>query len=226
MLGAVTKKIIPFALFFLVFALSRIPALMSRDWANFSAVYALMFCGGVYLVRSMAWWLPLAAMIVTDVGLNFYYQFNGVANVWDPAVLRYQMINYVAYALIIVLGQRYKPKQSFASLLGGGLLGALLFYLITNTASWLFNPFNNPEYTKTLWGFLTALIKGTGGWPETWQFFRNTMLSGGLFTSIFVAAMKLSSAAESAQEKKAPAERETEGEGEEEPAEAGAGVKG
>ena len=77
-----------------------------------------------------------------------------------------------------------------------GLLGALLFYLITNTASWLFNPFHNPEYTKDFMGWLVALIRGTGGWPETWQFFRNTMFSGGLFTALFVGAMKLVAAAE------------------------------
>ena len=80
-------------------------------------------------------------------------------------------------------------------------MGAILFYLITNTASWLFNPFNNPEYTKTLAGWLTALTKGTAGWPQTWEFFRNTLLSGGLFTGLFVGAMKFSeSVAESKQE--------------------------
>ena len=36
-------------------------------------------------------------------------------------------------------------------------------YLLTNTASWLFNPFANPEYTKDLAGWLIALTKGTAG---------------------------------------------------------------
>jgi hypothetical protein len=218
MLHAVTKKILPLLLFIVVFAISRIPGMLSMDLANFSAAYALMFCSGVYLSRGTAWWLPLSAMVITDIGLNVYYQTHGVENVWHPSVLRYQLFNYIAYAGLIFLGQRFKPKHSFASLLGGGLVGALLFYFITNTASWFFNPFNNPEYSKTLFGWMTALIKGTGGWPETWQFFRNTMLSGALFTSIFVGAMKLS-AAESKQEKQSPAEAE-EAEGEEPPEEA------
>ena len=80
-------------------------------------------------------------------------------------------------------------------------MGAILFYLVTNTASWLFNPFANPEYAKNFLGWLTALIKGTNGWPQTWEFFRNTLLSGGLFTSLFVAAMKAT--AESPAEKTA-----------------------
>ena len=66
---------------------------------------------------------------------------------------------------------------------------------------------------------MIALIKGTGGWPQTWEFFRNTLLSGGLFTALFVAAMKLTAPAESPVEKEAgvrPAEpSETEKEPEE-----------
>src|SRR6185437_12180302 len=97
--------------------------------------------------------------------------------------------------------RRFKPQSRFVSLLGGGLLGAILFYLITNTASWLFNPFHNPEYTKNLAGWVTALTKGTAGWPQTWEFFRNTLLSGGIFTALFVGAIKVTEAAESAKEK-------------------------
>jgi hypothetical protein len=80
--------------------------------------------------------------------------------------------------------------------LGGGLLGAILFYLLSNTAAWFFNPFGNPEYTKSFAGWITALTKGTAGYPQTWEFFRNTLLSGGLFTGLFTGAMKLSQAAE------------------------------
>ncbi|HET7623633.1 MAG TPA: DUF6580 family putative transport protein, partial [Verrucomicrobiae bacterium] len=152
--------------------------------------------------------------------LNFYYQSHGTPDVWRWSTLRFQLMNYSAYGVLIWLGRRFKPKSSFASLLGGGILGAILFYFITNTASWLFNPFANPEYSKTFWGWITALVTGTHGWPETWQFFRNTLLSGGLFTGLFVGAMKLS-AAESAEEKKEPAAPE-ESEGDEAPEEAAA----
>ena len=36
---------------------------------------------------------------------------------------------------------------------------------------------------------------------QTWEMFRNTFLSGGLFTGLFVGAMKLLGAAESKEEK-------------------------
>jgi len=202
-------------LLMVVLAFSRVPGLLPT---NFSAVYALVFCAGVFFAGRMSWWLPLGTMLVSDIALNFYYAAQGY-DVWKPANLAYQLFNYVAYVAIILLGKRFKPTASFLALLGGGILGALLFYLITNTASWLLNPFHNPEYTKTFMGWVTALIKGTSGWPQTWEFFRNTMLSSALFTALFAAAAKLTAPAESPADKAAGA-REPEAEAESEPEDA------
>jgi hypothetical protein len=194
-------------LLMLAFAATRWPGLLPL---NFSAAYALVFCAGVYLPRRLAWWLPLTTMLVTDLALNLYYRFAlGI-----DAFKVMQLVNYAVYAAIIWLGTRFSPRansrtvtgelKSFAKLFGGGVLGAILFYLVTNTASWFFNPFNNPEYTKDFMGWLTALTKGTAGYAQTWEFFRNTLLSGGLFTGLFVGAMKLTEVGESAREKEAP----------------------
>jgi hypothetical protein len=204
------RVLMPIALM-VVFALSRIPGMLPD---NFSAAYAIAFCAGVYFAGSMAWWLPLGTLFVTDIGLNIYYLSLGW-DVFSLPNLKFQVFNYVAFAALILLGRRYRPQSSFVGLLGGGILGALLFYLITNTAAWFFNPFGSPEYTKTLMSWFLALTKGTAGWPQTWEFFRNTLMSGGLFTAFFVGAMKLT-AAESAREKEA-AEEEGETEAPPEP---------
>ena len=217
MLRSVNKtwhRWLPF-IFVAVVALSRWPGLFPP---SFSAVYALMFCAGVFFAGRRAWWLPLGTVVLTDLALNVYYWRHGWP-VWNLPVLKYQLVNYLGYAVLIGLGRRFKPQSSFAGLLGGGVLGALVFYLITNTASWLFNPFQDPEYTKNLAGWLIALINGTSGWPQTWEFFRNTLLSGGLFTALFVAAMKLTAPAESPAEKVAGARPEA-SEAEEAPEEA------
>ena len=183
----------------IVFALTRWPGLMPD---NFSAVYALAFCAGAFFPRRLAWWLPLSTLLVTDLALDLYYLFYRHVDAFKATML----VNYAAYASIIWLGRKFGAKASWLKLLGGGILGAVLFYLITNTAAWLFNPFQNPEYTRNLAGWIIALTKGTGGYPQTWEFFRNTLLSGGLFTGLFAGAMKLSDAAESAQEKEPEAE--------------------
>ena len=210
----VKNKILLPAIFVTVFALSRMPGLLP---GNFSVVYAFVFCAGVFFPRNLVWWLPLATILATDIGLNIYYEYHGVVDVWSAANLANLAFNYAAYAALLLLGRRFKPQTSLVKLVGGGLLGAILFYFITNTASWFFNPFHNPEYTKTIAGWLIALTKGTGGFPTTMEFFRNTLLSSGLFTALFAAASKL--AAESPADKTAGA-REPEAKEEAEPEEA------
>ena len=211
------NKLLP-VLFIVVFAVSRIPGLMPQ---NFSVAYAFAFCAGVYFSRRLSWWLPLVVILATDIGLNFYYQrTHQDYHVWSVPNLANLAFNYAAYAALIFLGWRFKPKSSFTALLGGGILGAILFYLITNTASWFFNPFNNPEYSKSLAGWLIALTKGTGGYPSTWEFFRSTLLSGGLFTALFAGAAKLTAPAESPADKTADARDDEKSGAEETPEEA------
>ena len=177
-----------------VFALTRWPGLMP---VNFSAAYALVFCAGAF-PRRLPWWLLLGVMLVTDVGLNLLHY-------GEPPLTDYQAINYLAYAAIYSLGRQIGGQSSWLRLLGGGLLGAVLFYLITNTAAWM----QNHEYAKTIGGWFQALTVGTAGWPETWKFFRNTLTSGGLFTGLFVAGFKLT-AADEPEEREAAAEEEKE----------------
>jgi hypothetical protein len=135
-------------------------------------------------------------MFATDLLLNGLY--------YHVPLLRLDMIgSYLGYAALLLLGTRFSRKSSWTALLCGGLLGAILFYLISNTLSWLINPYHNPEYSKTLAGWIIALTRGTAGWPSTWEFFRNTLSSGGLFTGLFAGAMK-------ALEALAPEEKEEE----------------
>jgi hypothetical protein len=169
-----------------VFAITRWPGFMPQ---NFSAAYALAFCAGVYFPRKLAWGLPLGTLFLTDVAMNYWYYH-------APLVNGYMLPNYAVYAALIWLGQRFTRQASWFELMGGGILGALLFYFVTNTASWL----ADPAYAKTLAGWIQALTTGVPGWPHTWEFFRNTLMSGGLFTGLFVGAMKLTEAPQEKEE--------------------------
>jgi hypothetical protein len=181
-------------LLMVIFAVTRWPGLMPP---NFSAAYALAFCAGVYFPRRLAWWLPLTTLFVTDLIMNvFYYQTAPV----DDRML----VNYLAYGAIILLGQRFKPRAAWLALVAGGLAGAIVFYLLTNSASWILDP----AYSKTLLGWIQALTVGTPGWPHTWEFFRNTLLSGGMFTGLFAGAMKLGRAVEPEPEEEAEPDAE------------------
>ncbi|MFT4692155.1 MAG: hypothetical protein ACJASX_004016 [Limisphaerales bacterium] len=191
----------PFALIAL-FVISRWPGLLPM---NFSMAYGLAFCAGAFPKLIRWWWLVLA-LLFTDVGLNSYYGYLSLTN--------YQLVNYVAYALIYGVGRLFRKKRNIWQLVGGGLIGAILFYIVTNTAAWLGNPF----YTKSLLGWIQALTTGETGWPQTWMFFRNTFLSGGLFSGLLAAALRAVEPAEPEPEE--AEELEEVGEGEEEKASA------
>lgn len=168
-------------LFVALFAVSRIPGLLPP---NFSVAYAFAFCAGVYFRGASAWWLPLGAMLMTDTALNiFCYHIAPFG--------AYQLWNYAIYAVLIGLGKWIGRRAPFLKLLLGGLAGAVIFYLVTNTLAW----WDNPVYARTLAGWIQALTRGVPDvQPTTWEMFRNTLLSGGLFTALFVGAEKMASA--------------------------------
>jgi hypothetical protein len=199
------NRLLP-VLFVVVFAVSRIPHLMP---ANFSAAYALAFCAGVYFRSAAAWWLPLGVMLATDAALNvFYYHVKPFGF--------YLLLNYAVFAAIIGLGRGFGRRASFLKLLFGGLLGAVIFYLVTNTLSWL----QDPAYAKTVAGWIQALTTGRlDVQPTTWEMFRKTLLSTGIFTALFVAAEKLTAPAESPADKTAGARDDGEAAEEEAPEE-------
>jgi len=212
-------KLLP--LVFLVFiAVSRWPGLLP---SNFSAVYALMFCAGAFFPRRAGLLWPLAVVLVTDVVLNLHYQRTRGWPVWSGLSLLALSFNYLGYVALYWAGRGTRPlaeylRRSLGSAGGtarwlmlslGGFASALLFYVITNTASWLFNPFQNPEYTRDLAGWIIALTLGTKNLPQTWEFFRNTFLSSGLFAALFAGAWELT-ASESPADKGVSAEHEPE----------------
>ena len=190
------KKHYCIALLTLVIAISRWPGLLP---SNFSAVYALVFCAATLFPAGLTWRVPLCMLGVTDLALLSFYNTPEMP-MFTRTSLIYLSGNYLGYLALFLLGSAFRQHRSLPSLLGGSLLGSIIFYLVTNTFSWMTNPFRNPEYTRSLAGWLIALTKGTGGYPETWEFFRNTLLSGGLFTGLFASAWKIA-VAESPQEK-------------------------
>ena len=183
----------------IAFALSRWPGLLPD---NFSAAYALAFCAGVYFPRQLAWWLPLSAFLATDILMNVLYYY-------VAPVSPFMLVNYGTYAVIIGIGKGFSARASWLKLVSGSLAGAILFYLATNTAAWL----QNPEYAKTLAGWIQALTTGIPRFPPTWMFFWKTLLSTGLFTGLFVGAMKLSEKAEAKESEAAEEEPESQPEG-------------
>ena len=164
----------------LIFAVSRWPGMLPQ---NFSAAHALLFCAVFWLPGWMGWVLPLATIIVTDILLNVF--------AYDVTVLDPRMVtNWMILALFVVLAKWLARRRSYGRVFLGTLFGALLFYLVSNSVSWMVNP----AYAKTNAGWVQALTVGLPGFPPTWMFGLKTLLGTGLFTGLFAGAMKLSEA--------------------------------
>jgi len=147
--------------------------------SNFAPLAAIALCGAAYFPSRFKFSIPLGALFISDLFLNYYYG----ATLIEPHVLA----RYVALALVGLIGLALQNRASLKTLLPASIAGSTIFYLITNTFSWL----SDPGYVKTFAGLIQALTVGLPQYSATptWMFFRNSLLSDLFFTSLFVMCM-------------------------------------
>jgi hypothetical protein len=146
---------------------------------NFAPLAAIALCGAVYFPPRFKFTVPLGALFVSDLFLNYIY---------GARLIQAEMIShYFALALVGLLGVALQNRASLKTLLPASIAGSTIFYLVTNAASWL----SDPGYAKTFAGLIQALTVGLPQYSATptWMFFRNTLLSDLFFTLVFVACM-------------------------------------
>ena len=173
----------PLALVLLVLAAGwRLIALHEPALSNFSPLMALAFCGGVYFRNRWQQLAPFAALGITDLYIDRFYAAEfGYEWTVSGAVLR-----LLCFAAALGLGLFVASRRSWLNLFSGALGGALFFYLVTNTASWL----GDVGYARTAAGWWQAMTVGLPGFPPTLYFFRNSLVSDLLFTGLFAGAME------------------------------------
>jgi hypothetical protein len=149
--------------------------------SNFAPLAAIALCGAAYLPARFKFTIPLGALFISDLFLNYYYG----ASLIEPQIIG----RYIALALVGLIGIALQNRASFKTLLPASILGSFIFYLITNAVSWL----SDPGYVKNFGGLIQALTVGLPQYSATptWMFFRNTILSDLFFTLLFVACMNL-----------------------------------
>jgi hypothetical protein len=147
--------------------------------SNFAPLAAIALCGAAYFPRTFKFSVPLGGLFVSDLFLNYVY---GV-----PLLQMHMLGRYVALALVGLIGFTLRNRASLKTLLPESILGSTIFYLITNTFSWL----SDPGYLKNFTGLIQALTVGLPQYSATptWMFFRNTALSDLFFTLVFVACV-------------------------------------
>ena len=176
----------PFAIVVLVLAAGwRVLTLHVPELSNFSPVMALAFCAGAYGRSRWTWAAPFAALLLSDLYINHYYatEYHYSMGAQEP------LLRIACFAAGVGIGLMVSRRRNWVNLLGGALAGSLLFYLVTNTASWA----GDLGYARTAAGWWQAMTVGHPQYYPTLFFFRNTLVSDLLFTAAFALAMEYAS---------------------------------
>jgi hypothetical protein len=128
--------------------------------ANFAAVGAMGIYGGTKLRGWRAYVLPIAIMVISDVGLWAYASF-------DRQYLFHisRVYVYASFLLYVGIGRLLRNWESPLAVVGASLLGSLQFFVVTNFFVWLLQPFEPEEYllgamtySRDLAGLFTCFV--------------------------------------------------------------------
>jgi len=131
---------------------------------NFAPMGALALLAGMRGDKSKVW-LPLAAVLTTDLVLGFYPGFAWV---------------YLSYGVLFFTGYFTRQAKGFKRSIALPLTGSGLFYLVSNFGVWAGSSMYPPTLTGLVQCYAAAL-----------PFFRNTAASDLLYFNGFVALASL-----------------------------------
>lgn len=134
--------------------------------ANFAPIGAIALFGGVYLKNKQALWLPLMAMVISDLFIGMHSTI---------------LFTWGSFMLIASIGTWISKRKNVGNVVFGTLVGSFLFFFITNFGVWVATPL----YTKTAQGLLQCYVMAI-------PFFRNTLVSDLLFVGVLFGAYELS----------------------------------
>jgi hypothetical protein len=136
--------------------------------ANFAPIGAIAIFSGIYFPKKWAIVLPLAAVFFSDIFIGFYSL---------PVMLSV----YSGFIIMALIGLAVRKNKKLGTVLGGTILGSVIFYLMTNFSVWAFGSL----YTHSLAGLAQSYIMAI-------PFFRNSMLGDLFYTGVLVGAYEVS----------------------------------
>lgn len=143
-------------------ALSRI----IPHYPNFTALGAMTLFGASQLRTGwQALLVTVLALYISDLVINNVIY----AAYYDYFTWQISPFVYVAFLLIFIVGRLLRNRVTVANVAKASLASSLLFFLLTNGASWWIDPL----YAKNMTGLATAY---TAGLPFFWS-----TLAGDLF---------------------------------------------
>lgn len=151
---------------------------------NFQPVTALaLFAGSLFFAnKKFGLLVPVSAMLFSDLLLHFFSQslFGFYIGFHESMVAV-----YLSLAIVSLFGMKFVGNKKISSIFTGSIIGALIFFIITNFSSWLFSPdITNLPYTKDFAGFIRC-------YTEALPFFRNTLYSSVIYSLVMFGAYNI-----------------------------------
>jgi hypothetical protein len=156
---------------------SRYPIFMP----NVSPLMAIAYVGAMYLPRRWGWLVGPAVFLITNLAyLETNYLVNGSMFSWGL------LANLAVFAAAGGLGLLISFHKSIGRIIAGSLACSLLFYVVSNTVSWLYL---SSGYAQTFAGWWQANTVGLAGYEPTWHFLRNAMAGDLFFVLLLVLVL-------------------------------------
>lgn len=131
------------------------------DIPNFTAIGAIaLFSGAFFTNRKLAFTLPIALLLITDIFLGFHNTM---------------LFVYIPFMLLILIGFLLKQSTKPLHILAASIAGSVIFFIISNFGVWI-----------TGMGISPTLI---GVYTDGLPFFRNTLASDLIFNAIFFTSV-------------------------------------
>ncbi len=147
---------------------------------GFCPLSAVALCAGAFLPRRLALAVPLLILLASDVVIDAHY---------GAAFFTAAMCGRYALLALIGAGGLWLRRAGRQSNLGTTLLvtaaASTFFYVASNTFTWA----GSAEYAHTFAGWTQALTTGLPGYLPSWCFYRNALVSDGLYSMVFVACL-------------------------------------
>jgi hypothetical protein len=136
-------------------------------WPNFTPIAAIALFGGTFLKRKeLAFLVPVLAMLLSDLIIGFHSTMLPV---------------YLSFIAIVGMGLVLQKRLTVVNTLSAALVSSVLFYLVTNFASWTSGLM---PYPLNVAGLMQSYIAGL-------PFLFNGILGDLFYTSVLFGAVYL-----------------------------------
>ena len=130
--------------------------------ANFSPIIAMGLFSGFYFKnnKKLALFIPLVAMVISDIYLGFY----------SISLFVYLSLGFIILIGFLIPNEKY--TTSFDNILFGSLAGSVVFFIISNLGVFLLN-----GYGYSIEGFIICYVQAI-------PFFQTSLMADLLFTTV------------------------------------------